>query len=102
MKSNAIKNLARNVAKAADRTLFILLIWSASSEMNIPNESDNESATAMVRIPQTINNFVAPARLSPMMSPMVVMMPDVMPKAIHVLTDFFSVMAGLFIAFWGW
>ena len=88
-KLNATMNFAQKVEIHALRTSLFLFALSDSSDTKTPIASENASATAIVRIPHMTTIFIWLPVLSPTISHKVVMMPEVIQKVIHVLTDCF-------------
>ena len=79
-KVNAKKNFEMNVAKVVLQMCLSDLLFSDSSEMWIPNESESASAIAIIKIPEMIIDFECVPEFSPMINPRVVITPDVNPN----------------------
>ena len=90
-KLNATKNFVKNVASPAIQISFFLFPLSDSSETKTPIASANASATAIVKIPHIITDFMWLPEPSPTISHNVVMIHEVTPKVIPALTDFFII-----------
>ena len=89
MKVIATKNFATKVAIVDFQTSLELFLWSDSCEMWIHNASENASAMAIVRIHPMTAIFKFVPTLSQIISPSVVMIPEVIQKANQVLSDCF-------------
>jgi len=89
-KDDAIINLNINVEIVDSHISLSVCIFSASSDICIPNASDNESAIAIVNIPPmtTIDEFVLECR--PIINPSVVIIPDVTPKLSPTFIECFT------------
>lgn len=59
---------------------FVVCLSSDSSDIWIPNASENASATAIVNIPPMITSFEWVPEYKPTIKPNVVIIPDVIPK----------------------
>jgi len=89
MKVRATKNFAMKVAMVDSRIALIVFFLSDSWEMWIHKASLNASAIAIVKIPPMTAIFRCVPSASPTMSPSVVMIQEVMPKANQVLSGCF-------------
>lgn len=81
-------NLKKNVEKVDSQTCVFEFLRSNSSEMCMPKESERESATAIIIIPPIIANLELVLEYNPIISPRVVIMPDVSPKPNPFFIDF--------------
>lgn len=86
-KDNAIINFVKKVAMVASQIDLWEFFFEDSSEMWMPSASENASAIATVRIPPmtAIRRFVPVS--NPIMTPSVVIIPEVRPKLIPVFMD---------------
>lgn len=81
MKLIAKMNLKNNVEIVLSQMLFCEIFFvDASSEIWIPNESDSPSAIAIINIAPIINDLEWVPEFNPIISPRVVIIPDVNPK----------------------
>ena len=80
MNVHAKINLDTNVAMVACQISLWLCFASASSDMWMPNASDNESAIAIINMPPMTIIFDPVVAYSPINRPNVVIMPDASPK----------------------
>lgn len=88
---SATKSFAANVEIVASQTCLWLLLLEASCEIWMPSASENASEIATVRIPAMIASLEVVAAFSPMMTPRVVMTPEVRPNARPVFMEGFIV-----------
>ncbi len=72
-------NFERKVAEVACQ-IFFCFVLTDSSEMCIPNESDNASAIAITITPDITTSLEFVEKFKPINKPKVVIMPDVKPK----------------------
>lgn len=89
MKLDATMDFVRNVDIVASQIALDLFRLSNSSEMWIPKASENASAIATVRIPPMTASFNPVKEFSPIITPSVVMIPEVIPKDIPIFIDSF-------------
>lgn len=87
MKIIANTNFDTNVDIVDSQISLGVCLFSASSEICIPRESEKASAMAIVRIPPMTANLELVPEYSPTMRPSVVMIPDVNPKLNPVLME---------------
>jgi hypothetical protein len=99
MKVIAQPNLERKVVIVDSQISLSLCLPSDSSEMCIPNESENASATAIVSIPPIITSFEPVKECNPTINPRVVITPEVKPKHKPVFNDSFNIKASEVSAF---
>lgn len=82
-------SFARNVVVVASQISLWVFLLDVSCAMWMPSASENASDIATVRIPPMTASFREVAAFSPIMTPSVVMTPEVRPNAIPVLWDGF-------------
>lgn len=82
-------SLKINVENVASHTCFVLVLDAASSEIWIPNESDNASAIAIIKIPPITISFECVDEFKPTINPRVVIIPDVSPNPSPFLNESF-------------
>lgn len=82
-------DFAKNVAIVAPQICLAVWTFSDSSDMWIPNASENASAIAMVSTPPNTASFEPVPEFNPTINPNVVMTADVKPKEMPVLNDSF-------------
>ncbi len=68
---------------------FVVCLSSDSSDIWIPNASENASAIAIVNIPPMITSFEWVPECKPTIKPSVVIIPDVIPKLNPVFNECF-------------
>jgi len=88
-KVRATTSFVENVANVASQICLWLFLVEVSCEMWIPSASENASEIATVSIPAIIASFRDVAAFNPIMTPRVVMTPDVRPNAMPVLWESF-------------
>lgn len=93
IKISAVRNFVVNAEIVLLHTFFFEFP-AVSSEMWIPNESENASAIAIVMIPPKTTNFECVPEKSPTINPRVVIIPEVIPKPKPFFIDFFMVEVG--------
>jgi hypothetical protein len=86
---SATISFVAKVAKVASQTCLCFIFFEVSCEMWMPNASENASAIAIVSIPPMTASLREVAAFSPIMTPSVVMTPEVRPNAIPVLWEEF-------------
>ena len=89
-KISAVRNFVMNADPVLFQT-FIFVLPADSSEIWIPNASENESAIAIVIIPPKTANFECVPEKSPTIKPNVVIIPEVIPNPKPLFTDFFMI-----------
>ena len=90
MNEEAMTNLEINVVIVDSQTSFDVCVFSDSSDMCIPIASDNESAIAIVSTPPMTASLEFVTEYSPIMSPIVVIIPEVVPKQMPTLNECFN------------
>jgi len=85
----AKKNLARKVTAVAVQISLGVWLFSASSEIWMPKESDKASAMAMVKMPPITTKEEPVAESRPTIKPKVVITPEVKPKLKPFFIDWF-------------
>ena len=91
---SAKKSFEKNVANVVFQMCDWDLFFSDSSEMWTPNESESASAIAMIKIPEMIIDFEWVPEFSPIISPRVVITPEVSPNPIPFFMDVFMLLEG--------
>lgn len=87
-KVSAKRNFEKNVDNVDSHVSRVFLL-SDSVEICIPRASENASAIAIVNIPPITASFEFVPELKPVISPRVVIIPEVIPKQIPILSDCF-------------
>lgn len=81
IKLDATRNLKKNVENVvAHIFLFVVFLLDNSSEICIPKESESASAMAITNIPPSTAFLELVLEYNPIISPMVVIIPDVTPN----------------------
>lgn len=80
IKVNAKTNLKKKVEKVDSQTSLSVCLFSDSSEIWIPRESEKASATAIINIPPITANVEWVLEFNPTINPKVVMTAEVIPK----------------------
>jgi len=80
-------NFERKVEIVDCQISFVVCLSSDSSDIWIPNASENASAIAIVNIPPMITSFEWVPECKPTIRPSVVIIPDVMPKLNPVFNE---------------
>ena len=91
MNVSAKINFDMNVDIVDSQISFTEYLFSASSEICIPKESDSASAIAIIIIPPIITNVECVVEFNPTIKPKVVIIPDVRPNPKPFLIDNFII-----------
>jgi len=84
-------NFEQNVEIDDSHISLFVFLFSPSSEICIPTESESASAIAITRIPLITTIFEFVLEYNPMINPSVVIIPEVRPKLKPLFIDFFTI-----------